>query len=128
MLGLKVIGVGRVVKSPEIRMLSTGTEKAEFTIVYSEKYNGKEVSHFFECEAFGGLTKIIKQYVMKGDKIGIEGLLKQGRWQNKEGKTQQKAKILLQNIELLGQKKESNPYNADIPDGDFFTDGEKKLY
>jgi len=123
MIGLKVYGIGRVCKSPEIKDLGNNKKVATVVVVYNEKYNEKETSHFFECVGFGKLADIIQKYVMKGDKIGIIGDLKEDKWETKDGKTGRKARIYLNSVELLGQKKN----NDEIQSSDFYSDGDNEI-
>lgn len=100
--------IGNLTKDPELKYLPNGVEMVNFSIAYNEKYkkNGEkiEVTHFFECEAWSGLAKLINDYFKKGHKIGLTGKLKQERWEDNEGKQRNKVKLAVQEIDFLTSK------------------------
>ena len=65
-----------------------------------------EVS-YFEIKVYGKTAENLKPYLTKGTKIAVDGVLKQERWQDKEGKTQSKVVINAMNIQLLGGKRDN---------------------
>lgn len=68
---------------------------------------GSEVS-YFTIHIFGKTAENLKPYLKKGQKVGIDGRLKQERWQDKNGNNQSKIVILADNIQLLGGKNENS--------------------
>ena len=131
----RVMMVGRLVKDPEKRDLSSGTSVASFTIANNRSYvkNGEksEQVSYFECIAWGKLAEMISQYCKKGKLIGIDGRLQQRSWDDNDGKKRYKTEIVVENIQFLsGNKQETNNEpvkgfeqqhnisDADIPDAD----------
>ena len=68
---------------------------------------GTETS-YFDCKLFGKTAENLKPYLTKGQKVFIDGVLKQERWTDKEGKNQSKVVIYVNELELAGGKKEDN--------------------
>ena len=64
---------------------------ANFSIAFSQ---GKEESGFIDCKAFGNTALLVKEWLVKGDKVAITGRLREERFQRKDG-SQGKALILL---------------------------------
>jgi single-strand DNA-binding protein len=83
----KTIQMGRLTRDPEFAYTKSNKEYCKFTIAQNDKYK-KEVTYFFNCTAWGKTAKTIYQYFKKGNRILIEGSLKQEKWENKEGKKQ----------------------------------------
>lgn len=59
----------------------------------------QEVS-FFDVEVWAGLAETCATYLEKGWGVRVVGRLKQDRWQDGEGKTQSKVKIVGEHVEI----------------------------
>lgn len=68
---------------------------------------GSETS-YFDIKLFGKTAENLKPYLTKGQKIAVNGVLKQERWQNKDGTNQSKIVIYASEVELVGGKREEN--------------------
>lgn len=96
----KVIMVGRLTQDPEKRIVGQYTV-TKFNIAVGERK--KDEVSFFNCQAWGSLADIVSQYASKGKQVGIEGRLKQERWE-KDGKKESRVIINVENLQLLGSK------------------------
>ncbi|MFN3947254.1 MAG: single-stranded DNA-binding protein [Aquificaceae bacterium] len=109
----RVIIIGRLVKDPAIRYLTSGTQLVEFSIVYSRRYmvgeTWKEESHFFDVRAYGKLAESISTRLSKGYTVVIEGRLVQERWQDKEGNARSKVRILADAVRIINKPKMEEP-------------------
>lgn len=108
----KVVLIGRVTKDVgsderSYGTLPSGTTKAVVSIAVnrSVKKNDQweEVASFFDVTIFGKSAENLKQYLTKGTRIGVEGSLRQDRWE-KDGKKQSKVYIVADSVQLLGGK------------------------
>jgi single-strand DNA-binding protein len=60
-------------------------------------------ANFFDVTVFGRQGEAIQRYLTKGKQVGIDGRLKQDRWQDKEtGQNRSKINIIADNVMLLG--------------------------
>lgn len=104
----KVILVGNLTKDIELR--SAGSFMVGSTgIAVTRKYkngNGENVEDtlFIDVTFFGKLSEIANQYLKKGSKILIEGRLKLDTWQDQQGNTRSKHSVVVENMEMLGDK------------------------
>lgn len=104
----KVILVGNLTKDIELR--SAGSFMVGSTgIAVTRKYkngNGENVEDtlFIDVTFFGKLSEIANQYLKKGSKILIEGRLKLDTWQDQQGNTHSKHSVVVENMEMLGDK------------------------
>lgn len=109
----KFIGLGNVTKDPEIRV--AGEHKvATFGLAMNERgytlANGTVVPEkveFITVVAWRGLAEIIEKYVKKGDKLYVEGKVKTRSYDDKDGNKRYVTEIMVDNIELLGNKPSS---------------------
>lgn len=97
--------VGRLTRDAEISYLPSGVAVAKISIaVNRSRKNGDqwvdEVS-YFDSAIFGKTAENLKPYLSKGKQIGVEGHLKQDRWE-KEGQKFSKISIIADNVQLLG--------------------------
>jgi len=60
-----------------------------------------EEANFFDVTVIGTTAESLKQYLVKGKQVGIEGSLQQDRWE-KDGQKFSKVVVIANNIQLLG--------------------------
>lgn len=82
----KVILMGRLTKSPEVRCLQNEkhTAMARYTLAVDRRY-GKETD-FISCVTFGKNAEFAQKYLHKGVKIAINGRIQTGSYTDSEGK------------------------------------------
>ena len=107
-----VILVGRLTRDAELSYLPSGTAALAFSIaVNRSKKEGEqwvEEANFFDISYISKSAENFKQYLVKGKQVGIQGSLKQDRWQDKEsGQNRSKIKIMASSVQLLGGRSES---------------------
>ncbi len=104
----RVYLVGRVGKDPEIKYFETGKQVCNFTLAVNRRTSNRdEPPDWFDLEVWGKTADVAKNYVRKGSQIGVVGLLKFDRWQDKTtGEDRQKPVIMVDQLELLGSKKD----------------------
>ena len=108
-----VILVGRLTRDAELSYLPSGTAALAFSIaVNRSKKEGDqwvEEANFFDISYISKSAENFKQYLVKGKQVGIQGSLKQDRWQDKEsGQNRSKIKIMASSVQLLGGRSDSN--------------------
>jgi len=108
--------IGNCTADPIIRNAQDGKEIASFSIATSEKWTAKDgtkqqKSEFHRIVVFGALAGIVKNYVVKGSKLYVEGQLKSRDWTDKDGNKKQVTEIVLQgfnsNLQMLDSKGKS---------------------
>lgn len=107
-----VILVGRLTRDAELSYLPSGTAALAFSIaVNRSKKEGDqwvEEANFFDISYISKSAENFKQYLVKGKQVGIQGSLKQDRWQDKEsGQNRSKIKIMASSVQLLGGRSEA---------------------
>lgn len=109
----KVILIGRLGKDPEGMHLKSGDTVVAFSLATSESYKDKntgerkEITEWHNCVAWRGLAEVIEKYVRKGDQIYVEGKIKTRSWE-KDGQKHYTTEIIVDNMVMLGGKKEDN--------------------
>jgi single-strand DNA-binding protein len=97
--------IGHLGKDPELRTTEAGASVVTFPIAYHEfkQINGEKqnVTHWFNCFAFGTLAEICSEFMHKGAKVGITGQLRQKNWETKEGEKRSGVEIQVREVEFL---------------------------
>jgi single-strand DNA-binding protein len=99
-----VVLVGRLVRDPELRYTTSGVAVARFTVAVNRKRRnseGERETDFFRCVAWAKLAELIAEHAGKGKEIGIEGELRQNRWETEGGEKRETVEIFLHNMMFL---------------------------
>lgn len=99
----KVILVGNLGKDPEVRTTQDGREIANLTLATSETWKDKssgerkEKTEWHRVVIFSeGLVGIAKNYLKKGAKVYLEGVLQTRKWTDKDGQEKYSTEVVLQ--------------------------------
>jgi single-strand DNA-binding protein len=108
----KVILVGNLGKDPEVKYLDNGVAVANFSLATTENYKNKEGEKVSQTEwhnivLWRGLAEVAEKYLKKGASVYVEGKIKTRKWEDKEGNTRYNTEILVDNMTMLGGKKDS---------------------
>ena len=79
--------LGRVTKPSELRYLQNGTAVLNFDIANSIKVKDNEVTTFLRCVCYGRSAEVINQFGGKGDRVLLQGELRQNSYQDSSGAT-----------------------------------------
>jgi single-strand DNA-binding protein len=118
----KVQLIGRLGKEPEIRYTPSGDAVAVFSVATSESWNDKqsgekkEKTEWHNIVIWRKLAEIAGQYLHKGDQVYLEGKLTTRKWQDKQGNDRYTTEVVVNNMVMLGGKKQGGP--APHPAGD----------
>lgn len=106
----RVILMGRLSKDVDMRM--NGDQAiSRFSMAVDRK--GKDAgADFISCVAFGKIAEFIEKYFAKGNRIAIEGNIRTGSYQNKDGKTVYTTDVVVNSAEFCESKKDSSSGSA----------------
>lgn len=118
----KWIGIGRLVRQPDVRYTQDGNALAKFTVAVDRrvKRDGEQTADFISCTAFRKTAEFVQKYLSKGTKVLIEGRWQTGSYTNKEGQKIYTNDCMVDSIEFAESKKsntqESPEEFMDVPD------------
>lgn len=121
----KFIGMGRLVKDPELRTTPSGTNVCSFTIAVDRNYtdgSGKRPTDFFNCFAFGTRGDHIAKYYAKGSPIIVVGSVETRSWEDK-GVKRYATEIKVDESYFAGKKENSTSSVTNVtasPQGEAF--------
>jgi single-strand DNA-binding protein len=107
----KVILIGNVGSTPEIKTLDGGTQVANFSMATTENYikkDGTKVQDttWHRIEVWNGIAKVVEKFIQKGDRLCIEGKIIVQEWTAEDGTKRNSVKIRVERLELLGNRRE----------------------
>lgn len=112
----KVILLGNLTRSPELKYSQTGTAICNFGIAVNRKYKQgedlKEEVCFLDVTAFGKQAESAAQYLDKGRQALVEGRLQQQRWETDAGEKRSKLVLIAESITFVGHKPSDDPHGG----------------
>jgi len=101
----RVTLVGRLTRDAELKSIASGTAVCKFGIAVNRAVKSgeewKEEASFFDVVLWGKRGEALHQYLTKGKTVGVDGELRQDRWQQ-DGQNRSRVEIVANNIQLLG--------------------------
>lgn len=112
----RVIEIGRLTRDAEVSYTPGGMAIAKFSIAVNRRVkNGDgwaDEANYFDVQVFGKQAEGLKPYLLKGKMVGIDGYLKQDRWE-KDGQKFSKVTINANDIQLLTPKDKNQGSGSD---------------
>ena len=100
-----VVVVGRLTRDAELKYTASGQAVCKFSVaVNRRRKNGEQwedEANYFDIVLWGRQGEALNQYLLKGKSVGVDGELRQDRWQQ-DGQNRSKIEIVANNIQLLG--------------------------
>lgn len=100
-----VVLLGRLTRDAEYKVLPSGQAVCNFSIAVNRRKKvgeqWEDEAHYFDIVLWGKQADSLNRYLVKGKQIGIEGELRQDRWQQ-DGQNRSKVVISANNVQLLG--------------------------
>ncbi len=110
-----VVLVGNLTRDAQLKYTPSGFPICTFGIaINTRKKNGDQwvdEANFFDIELFGKSAESLNQYLTKGKMVGVEGELRQDRWEQ-DGQSRSKVKIVANKVNLLGGGNREGSYSG----------------
>ena len=108
----RIVLVGHLTRDIELRYTQSGAAIGSCGIAVTRKFNvngeKREETCFIDITFFGKQAEIANQYLSKGSKLLVEGRLKFDQWTDNNGQNRSKHTVAVENMEMLGEPKQSN--------------------
>ena len=107
----KVILVGNLGRDPEVRYTQGGAPVANFTLatneVWTDKAGGRqERTEWHRIVVWGKQAEIVKEYLVKGRQVYVEGSLQTRQWDDRDGNKRSTTEVKAMKVVLLGGRGE----------------------
>jgi single-strand DNA-binding protein len=123
-----VVEIGHLTRDAEVTYTPGGMAIGKISIAVNRRVKkGQEwvdEANYFDVSVFGKQAESLKPYLTKGKMVGIDGFLKQDRWQDATtGQNRSAVKIVANDIQLLGGKDGGSQNNGGYQDAGYDPDG-----
>ena len=123
----KIILMGRLTKTPEVRYSqgATQTAIARFLLAVDRRWKreGEPDADFFNCTAFGRTAEFAEKYLNQGTKVVVIGRVQNDNYTNKDGQKVYSVQVIVEEMEFAESKKESPKDPVGQQDRPAHTDG-----
>lgn len=117
-----VILIGRLTKEPEITYTKDNLAVARFTLAVDRMK--KDETDFIRIVTFGKQAENCKKYLDKGKQVAIQGAIRTGSYQNKDGKTVYTTEILANNVQFLSSGRKEKK-EEELPQGFYYDEADE---
>jgi single-strand DNA-binding protein len=97
--------IGRLTRDAEYKVLPSGQAVCNFSIAVNRRRKSgdswEDEANYFDIVLWGKQADSLNRYLVKGKQIGVDGELRQDRWQQ-EGQNRSKVVVSANNVQLLG--------------------------
>lgn len=106
----RVILIGRLTRSPELKTTNNGGTFCRFSLASNRSIYNRQTGEsrdevgFFDCFAWGKGGESIHKYLAKGRRICVEGNLRWSSWEGTDGKKASKVEINVEGFQFLDPK------------------------
>ena len=105
----KVILLGYLGASPELKYTTSGVAVATFNLATNESWkdkdgNKKEETDWHRVVVWRKLAEIVAQYLHKGSRVYLEGKQKTRSWEDKDGIKRYTTEVIVENFKMLDSK------------------------
>lgn len=107
--------LGRVTKPPELKYLQNGTAVLNFDIANSIKVRDSEITTFLKCVCYGKTAEVINQYVSKGNRVLLQGELRQNTYQDSSGAKKSYHFLQVNSFDFIESKNEKQAQAPQMP-------------
>ena len=111
----QVVLIGRLTRDVELKYTNSGFAIANLSLAVNRRVKKddtwQEEGHFFNCVLIGKRAEALAQYLVKGKQIGIQGELKQNRWEQ-DGQPRSRVEIFVNDLQLLGGRTQDQSYGG----------------
>lgn len=102
----KIILVGRLGGDPEVRQSTNGTLVASLNLATNDRRrdaegNWQDHTEWHRVVVFGRTAEIARDYLKKGSRIYLEGMLRTRKWQDKNNQEHYTTEIVANDLQML---------------------------
>ncbi|WP_094607703.1 Single-stranded DNA-binding protein A [Sporomusa silvacetica DSM 10669] len=97
----KVILVGRVVQSPDIRYTQNGKAVCSFSVAVNYQTKVREETDYIDCVAWDTLAETVGVHLVKGRKVVVEGRLHVRRLDGEDGQKRKVTEVVVRDVEFM---------------------------
>lgn len=94
--------IGRITKDLELRYTPNNKPVVNVSLAVN---NGKDDTTFIDVSLFGQMAEATHKYCHKGDLMGVQAIVKNHNWEDKDGKKRYDYTFIANKVSFLSSKK-----------------------
>lgn len=102
----QVVLVGRIVKTPELRVTESGKKTTTVTLAVPRNYKngeGEYETDYLDCTLWTNVAENTTEYCQTGDMVGVKGRIQSRTIVNEDGSKRRKTEIVAEKVTFLAQ-------------------------
>lgn len=113
----RVVLIGRLTRSPELRKTKSGVSTTNFTLAVNRRIQsqGQPDADFINCVAWNKVADTIYNNLHKGSLIGIEGRLQTRSYKDHQNQTVYVTEVVCENLTFLEPKRNGQQQSQGQP-------------
>ena len=107
----KWIGIGNLVKDPELQTTTSGLSVCKFTVAVQRRFkneNGESEADFINIVTWRNLAENCNKYLRKGNKVCVTGVIQTRTYDAQDGTKRYATEVIAEDVEFLSQKTEND--------------------
>jgi len=120
----QIVLVGRLVKTPELKMTDNGRKVTTITLAVPRNYknaDGQYDTDFLDCILWTGTAENTAEYCQTGDMIGVKGKVQSRIVESTDGVKKKKTEIVAERVTFLASSNKEERAWASYLLAHFFT-------
>ena len=110
----RVVLVGRLTKTPDLRYTPNGVPVATFTLAVNRTFpnqKGEKEADFIQCVTWRKVAENVANYLKQGSLVGVDGKIQTRNYEGENGKRVYITEILAENVQFLEPKNSRSRQN-----------------
>ena len=102
----QVVLVGRIVKTPELKVTESGKKTTTVTLAVPRNYKNSEGQYetdYLDCTLWTNVAENTTEYCQTGDMVGVKGRIQSRTIVNEDGSKRRKTEIVAEKVTFLAQ-------------------------
>lgn len=102
----QVVLVGRIVKTPELRVTESGKKTTTVTLAVPRNYKngeGEYETDYLDCTLWTNVAENTTEYCQTGDMVGVKGRIQSRTIITEDGSKRRKTEIVAEKVTFLAQ-------------------------
>ena len=107
----QIVLVGRIVKTPELRVTDNGKKMSSIVLAVPRNYknaDGQYDTDFLDCTLWTGVAESTAEYCKTGDLVGVRGRLQTRIIETPEGTRKKKTEIIAERVNFLSSNRKAD--------------------
>ncbi|WP_342538479.1 single-stranded DNA-binding protein [Sporosarcina sp. FSL K6-1540] len=107
----RVVLVGRLTKSPELKYTQTGVAVTRFILAVNRAFKnaaGEQEADFISCVAWRKQAENVANFLKKGSLVGVDGRIQTGSFEGSDGKRVYTTEVVADSTQFLEPRSSSS--------------------